>query len=322
MEKPSLLTDETDRIRSGAILTASRRDTARDIGLNASQVFPPTTPISVNSFRSTSDRARPLSRIAGSTVLDLRSTRPIPQESINNFDVEKGLANEGISTKDGESYKSESKSSGDNALAGDDTASREKKEKQKLPFKHRIKRGTFRFWLHTKNAITHSWLNLLLVFVPIGLASEFAHLSPSIIFAMNSVAIIPLAGLLTMATESVAGRLGDTWGALLNVSFGNAVELIIFIIALVKNEIRIVQAALLGSILANMLLILGMAFLLGGLRYREQIYNSTITQLSSCLLSLSVMSLLLPTAFHASFEDNRVADRATLKISRGTSVVG
>ena len=138
---------------------------------------------------------------------------------------------------------------------------------------------------------------------------------------MNAIAIIPLAGLLSHATESVAASMGDTWGALLNVSFGNAVELIIFIIALVKNEIRIVQASLLGSILANLLLILGMSFAVGGLRYREQIYNSTVTQMSACLLSLSVTSLLLPTAFHASFSDTTQADTAVLQVSRGTSVV-
>ncbi|PHH70621.1 hypothetical protein CDD82_7013 [Ophiocordyceps australis] len=92
-------------------------------------------------------------------------------------------------------------------------------------------------------------------------------------------------------------------------------------IALVKNEIRIVQASLLGSILANLLLILGMGFFLGGLRYREQIYNSTVTQMSACLLSLSVISLVLPTAFHASFNDSRLADKQSLKISRGTSVI-
>ena len=92
-------------------------------------------------------------------------------------------------------------------------------------------------------------------------------------------------------------------------------------IALVKNEIRIVQASLLGSILANLLLILGMSFFLGGLRYREQIYNSTVTQMSACLLSLSVISLVLPTAFHASFSDTVLADEQSLKISRGTSVV-
>ena len=156
--------------------------------------------------------------------------------------------------------------------------------------------GIVRFFVHMKNALTYSWVNVLLLFVPIGIIVEFIPLSPTIVFAMNAIAIIPLAGLLSHATEAVASRLGDTLGALLNVSFGNAVELIIFIIALVKNEIEIVQASLLGSILANLLLILGMAFLFGGLRYREQVYNSTVTQMSACLLSLSVMSLLLPVS--------------------------
>lgn len=185
----------------------------------------------------------------------------------------------------------------------------------------RAKNGSIRFCKHTKTALCHSWVNILLVFVPVGIAVEAVGLDPAIIFAMNAVAIIPLAGLLSHATECVASRLGDTIGALINVTFGNAVELIIFIIALVKNEIRIVQASLLGSILANLLLILGMAFLLGGLRFQEQIYNSTVTQMSACLLSLSVMSLLLPTAFHASWSNGAVADRYTLKVSRGTSVV-
>ncbi|KAJ5583214.1 hypothetical protein N7535_001834 [Penicillium sp. DV-2018c] len=185
----------------------------------------------------------------------------------------------------------------------------------------RMRNGTGRFYQHTKNAICHSWVNVLLIFVPAGIAVEAAGLDPAIIFALNAVAVIPLAGLLSHATESVASRLGDTIGALINVTFGNAVELIIFIIALVKNEIRIVQASLLGSILANLLLIMGMAFLAGGLRFQEQIYNSTVTQMSACLLSLSVMSLLLPTAFHASWSDSANADRETLKVSRGTSVV-
>jgi Ca2+:H+ antiporter len=90
-----------------------------------------------------------------------------------------------------------------------------------------MKAGTRRFGVHTRDALFHSWVNILLIFVPIGIASEVAHLNPAIVFAMNSIAIIPLAGLLSHATESVATRLGDTLGALLNVSFGNAVELII-----------------------------------------------------------------------------------------------
>lgn len=178
-----------------------------------------------------------------------------------------------------------------------------------------------RFYHTGKNIIFSSYFNVLLVFVPVGIAAKAAGLNPTIIFAMNAIAIIPLAGLLAHATESVAKRMGDTVGALMNVTFGNAVELIIFIIALVKNEIRIVQASLLGSILANLLLILGMSFLIGGLRFREQIYNSTVTQMSACLLSLSVTSLLLPTAFHASFTDASKADFAVLQVSRGTSVI-
>jgi calcium/proton exchanger cax len=161
-------------------------------------------------------------------------------------------------------------------------------------------------------ALFHSWVNVLLVFVPVGIAVHFAGVNENVVFALNAVAIIPLAGLLTFATECVAHRLGPTLGALLNVSFGNAVELIILyatnssrwrslltcgsIIALVKNEIRIVQASLIGSLLANLLLILGMAFLIGGLEYQEQIYDSTVTQMSACLLALAVLSLLIPVS--------------------------
>jgi Ca2+:H+ antiporter len=182
--------------------------------------------------------------------------------------------------------KSEVAGSGDSALGTTEPV------KPSIPA--RMKAGSKRFVQHFKNAIFHSWINVLLVFVPVGIVVKAIGLNATVVFAINAIAIIPLAGLLSHATESVASRLGDTLGALLNVSFGNAVELIIFIIALVKNEIRIVQASLLGSILANLLLILGMAFLLGGLRFREQVYNSTVTQMSACLLSLSVTSLLLP----------------------------
>ncbi|KAI1004654.1 hypothetical protein K3495_g3558 [Podosphaera aphanis] len=178
------------------------------------------------------------------------------------------------------------------------------------------------FLLSTKEILFSSYFNILLIFVPIGIIAKLIGLSPLLIFTLNAAAIVPLAGLLSHSTEIVSRKMGDTIGALMNVTFGNAVELIIFI-ALQKDELRIVQASLLGSILANLLLILGMCFLIGGLRYREQIYNSTVTQMSACLLSLSVMSLLLPTAFHASFSSSQEAKAtiAVLKVSRGTSVV-
>lgn len=84
-----------------------------------------------------------------------------------------------------------------------------------------------RFCHTTKGIILSSWINVLLVFVPVGIASDAAGLNPVITFSMNAIAIIPLAGLLSHATESVARRMGDTIGALMNVTFGNAVELII-----------------------------------------------------------------------------------------------
>ncbi|KAL1963249.1 hypothetical protein VTN77DRAFT_8574 [Rasamsonia byssochlamydoides] len=185
-----------------------------------------------------------------------------------------------------------------------------------------------RVFITAKMIVCSSWVNWLLFFVPAGIALGALHrsmgdespISPTVIFAINAVAIIPLASMLGYATECVASNMGDTIGALLNVTFGNAVELIIFI-ALVADEVAIVQASLLGSILANLLLILGMCFLFGGLRFREQLYNSAITQMSACLLSLSVISLLLPTAFHASFSTIKTADAAVVKVSRGTSVV-
>ncbi|KAJ9350024.1 putative membrane bound cation transporter [Paecilomyces variotii] len=187
----------------------------------------------------------------------------------------------------------------------------------------------FRIYATCKTIILSSWINWLLLCVPPGIALGALHrnmgdqspVSPTVVFAINAVAIIPLASILGYATECVASEMGDTVGALMNVTFGNAVELIIFIIALVANEIQIVQASLLGSILANLLLIMGMCFLFGGLRFREQLYNSAVTQMSACLLSLSVMSLLLPTAFHASFSNLQKADQVVLKVSRGTSVV-
>ena len=87
-----------------------------------------------------------------------------------------------------------------------------------------------RFYLVLKKILLSSWLNVLLVFVPIGIALKAAGVSPTIVFAVNAIAIVPLAGLLSHATESVASEMGDTIGALMNVTFGNAVELIILFV--------------------------------------------------------------------------------------------
>ncbi|RDL31809.1 uncharacterized protein BP5553_09211 [Venustampulla echinocandica] len=143
-----------------------------------------------------------------------------------------------------------------------------------------------------------SWGNLLLVFVPIGIVTYISKAHPSIIFASNAIAIIPLSGLLAYATENIASDMGDTVGALMNISFGNLVEVII-LTALFNNQIRIVQASLLGSILVNLLLILGTAIIAGSFQDQEQAYSISNSQALACLLSFSVFSLLIPLKSHA-----------------------
>jgi Ca2+:H+ antiporter len=101
--------------------------------------------------------------------------------------------------------------------------------------KPKKKNVMMRFWLTGKAIILSSYINLLLVFVPIGIASYAAGLKPGLIFGMNAIAIVPLAGLLSHATESVAKRMGDTIGALMNVTFGNAVELIILYVPIPES---------------------------------------------------------------------------------------
>lgn len=107
-----------------------------------------------------------------------------------------------------------------------------------------------------RSFFTSSWINVLLIFVPLGIVAEFVHFPKLAIFILNFLAIIPLAKLLGFATEELAFRVGETLGALLNATFGNAVELILSVIALTKGLIRVVQASILGSILSNLLLVL------------------------------------------------------------------
>ncbi|EAQ85147.1 hypothetical protein CHGG_09161 [Chaetomium globosum CBS 148.51] len=120
-------------------------------------------------------------------------------------------------------------------------------------------------WNVTKITLFSSWINLLLVFVPLGIIAGEQEWSAPWVFSLNFFAIIPLAAVLSFATEEIAGRLGETLGGLVNATFGNAVELIVSIVALRAGEIEVVQSSMIGSILSNLLLVLGMCFLLGGL---------------------------------------------------------
>ena len=142
-------------------------------------------------------------------------------------------------------------------------------------------------------------LNLLLAFIPITLVLEHAAAErPALVFLAAALGIIPLAGLIVQATEQIAHRTGDVIGGLLNATFGNAPELIIAFVALKAGMIEMVRASLVGAILANMLLGLGLAFLLGGLRYHDQEFNPRGTQMQVSLMFMAVISLMVPGGFH------------------------
>lgn len=173
-------------------------------------------------------------------------------------------------------------------------------------------------------------VNYLLVFVPLGILAEYLKWSANAIFWLNFFAIVPLASLLAFATEELSENVGQTIGGLLNATFGNAVELIVSIIALKERQIRIVQASMLGSILSNLLLVLGCCFIAGGITRVQQTFNQTVAQTMSSLMALATAGLLIPAAFHATlpppkskhgFPEPGSSDTLILSLSRGVSII-
>ena len=141
-------------------------------------------------------------------------------------------------------------------------------------------------------------LYILLLFLPIAFYLEASHASPVSIFTTSCLAVIPLAGLMGKSTEHLAERVGAGIGGLLNATFGNAAELIIAGVALHKGLHSVVKASITGSIIGNVLLVLGLSILAGGLKYPRQKFNRTTAGLNSTLLALSVVALIVPALFH------------------------
>jgi Ca2+:H+ antiporter len=141
-------------------------------------------------------------------------------------------------------------------------------------------------------------MNWLFVFIPVTLALEHIEGMPvPFIFFSAALAILPIAGMIVRATEQIAMRTGDTIGGLLNATFGNAPELIITIVALKAGLFDMVLASLAGAVLANLLLALGIAFLLGGIRYHEQQYNPAALRVYATMMLIAVMSMAIPSGF-------------------------
>src|SRR5258708_16355986 len=147
------------------------------------------------------------------------------------------------------------------------------------------------------NQIRHTPLLWMLIFVPAVLVAEsVAPHSHTLLFVLSVLAILPLAALLSHATEAVAAKTGDAVGGLLNATLGNFTELIIAITALRAGQYMLVKASIAGAIVTNALFMLGACLLIGGLRYHVQEFNRSGAGLSSGLLLMATVALLAPSA--------------------------
>jgi len=143
-------------------------------------------------------------------------------------------------------------------------------------------------------------LDWLLVAIPFAVALRFvpAWHNDTALFFVAGLSVIPLAGWMGRATEHLAARSGPGIGGLLNATFGNAAELIIALIALSEGLIGVVKASITGSIIGNILLVLGAAMVAGGVKYQHQTFSRTVARVSSTSLSLAAIGLIIPTVFH------------------------
>lgn len=170
------------------------------------------------------------------------------------------------------------------------------------------------------------WLFYLLVAIPVALLAEVLHAPPLITFMLASLGLIPLAGLIGAATEVLAERMGHSVGGLLNATFGNAAEIIIGITALAAGLRDVVLASLAGSIISNILLVLGSSMLLGGWRYRRQVFDRRIAGQYAIMLALVVIGLAIPALLATVGESSKPGDQvvsgaALQHLSVGVAIV-
>ena len=141
------------------------------------------------------------------------------------------------------------------------------------------------------------WPYLLTPFIPAAVALELAHADAVIVFFVAAVGIVPTAALMGLATEELAARSGPGIGGLLNVTFGNAPELIIALIALNEGLQEVVKASIVGSIIGNILLVLGASMLVGGLKHQRQLFNAQAANIQATMLFLAAGALVMPAIF-------------------------
>jgi Ca2+:H+ antiporter len=144
----------------------------------------------------------------------------------------------------------------------------------------------------------HRWLNLLLLFVPVAIALDLLHFSPLAIFIASALAIAPLASVLGESTGILAAYCGPSVGGILSATMGNATEMIIAFFALRAGHINVVKASLSGSIIGNLLLVLGLSLVVGGSRHTVQRFSRTTSSMNSTTLMIAVAALVMPAVFN------------------------
>lgn len=159
----------------------------------------------------------------------------------------------------------------------------------------------------------------LLIFVPISITAHFLEWSDLVVFVCAGLAIVPLAGWMGISTEEIAVVLGPSWGGLLNATFGNATELIIALVALNEGLVNVVKSSIVGSIISNLLLVLGLAMLLGGIRFKEQDFQPVIARVNASAMNLAVIAILLPTA--VGFSSGQVPETTLQNLSDAVAII-
>ena len=153
------------------------------------------------------------------------------------------------------------------------------------------------------------FLRVLLIFVPISIIAKFFNFNETVIFILAALAIIPLAGLMGEATEAISIYTGPKLGGFINATFGNATELIISFFALKKGLFEVVKSSIAGSVIGNVLLVLGLSILAGGIKHKTQKFNKNIIEVSSSMLLFSVIGLTIPAIFTHTMDINLLNTR-------------
>src|ERR1051326_2513322 len=171
-------------------------------------------------------------------------------------------------------------------------------------------------------ALRENRLNVLLVAVPICWTMDAMEADSSWVFLAAAASLVPLAGLIGLGTEHLANRLGPGWGGFLNATFGNAAELNIAIVALGKGHVALVKASITGSIVGNLLLVLGLSFFVGGLGRKTQTFHRTAATNTASMLFLAVVALVMPAVFDLALYGS-LAPRpiAIERLSLGSAVI-